>query len=366
MPRKAKLKEPPLWWPMFASPNVHTTFPIEADGFGLVPPDDFRIQAIAREQRRFGSFMNKFKTEFGDPVQPSTIIWRRDKPGTYRTISAISGFRDLISMSVIPIAWARSHRWGRSMGAMYSDAFAVYPWMVDNRGEGLITSTPNMRGYHEVKRLHGQTMPALSPHTLNKRDVDLLLMGELLKRWERCFATETPSVGDERLFRSLNMANSAAKLPAGADTNLYDTLRSAALWASAFEILRPAKNQAYKGIYADLANITWNLTACNEKKYAVYGEPADTLHSLPVWLFGEITRLRNDTLHGNPLPPGRLIVPPGKQAISIYAAPLYRMILVTYLDLKLAPPKPTGGLTPYGCVLFNLVTLIFSRPWGQN
>jgi hypothetical protein len=124
-----------------------------------------------------------------------------------------------------------------------------------------------MRGYHEVKRLHGQTMPALSPHTLNKRDLDLLLMGELLKRWERCFATETPSVGDERLFRSLNMANSAVKLPAGADTNLYDTLRSAALWASAFEILRPAKNQAYKGIYADLANITWNLTACNEKKY---------------------------------------------------------------------------------------------------
>jgi hypothetical protein len=40
-------------------------------------------------------------------------------------------------------------------------------------------------------------------------------------------------------------------------------LRSAsvALWASAFEILRPAKNQDYKGVSADLANITWNLTA---------------------------------------------------------------------------------------------------------
>jgi hypothetical protein len=55
----------------------------------------------------------------------------------------------------------------------------------------------------------------------------------------------------------------------------------------------------------------------------------------------------NHTLHGNPLPPARLSAPPGKQAISIYAAPLYRMMLVTYLDLKLAPPKPTGGLTPY-------------------
>src|ERR1700726_3480552 len=105
--------------------------------------------------------------------------------------------------------------------------------MVDSRGEGLITSTPTMLGMHEVRRMRGQTMAALSPHTLNKSDVDLLLLPELLKRWERCFSTDTPSVADERLFRSLNMANAAAKLPAGADTNLYDTLRSVALWASA-------------------------------------------------------------------------------------------------------------------------------------
>jgi hypothetical protein len=164
-------KDTPLWWPMFALPNVHTTFPIEVDGFALVPPDDFRIKAITKKQPRFGSFMKKFKTEFGVPVQPSTIIWRRDRPNTYRTISAISGFRDLVSMSVIPLSWAKSHRFGHSLGVMYSDAFAVYPWMVDNRGEGLITRTQTMLGYHEVKRLHGQTTPALSPQTLDKRDV---------------------------------------------------------------------------------------------------------------------------------------------------------------------------------------------------
>jgi hypothetical protein len=342
-----KPKETPLWWPMFALPNIRATFPIEVDGFALVPPDDFRIQAIARGQTRFGSFMKKFKTEFGDPLHPSIIIWRHDKPDTYRTISAISGFRDLISMSVVPISWARSHRWGRACGAMYSDAFAVYPWMVDKHGEGLITSTPSMLGYHEVKRLRGQSTAALSPHTLERRDVDLLLLSELLKRWERCFATETPSVEDERLFRSLNMANSAAKLPAGADTNLYDTLRSAALWASAFEILRPSKREAYKRIYKDLNSLAWNSEACTTKTYRAFGEPEDTLHSLPVWLFGEINRLRNDTLHGNPLPPGRLIVSPGKQAISMYAAPLYRMMLTAYLDLKLAPRRPTTGLAPH-------------------
>ncbi len=87
----AKAKEPPLWAPMFSLPNVHVKFPIDVDGFALVAPDDFRIKAIKKQQPRLGSFLKKFKTEFGDPVQPSTIIWRKDKPDTYRTISAISG-----------------------------------------------------------------------------------------------------------------------------------------------------------------------------------------------------------------------------------------------------------------------------------
>lgn len=297
------------------------------------------ITAFSRLQLSKSALAASFKTEFGVPVQPSTIIWRSDKPNTYRTISAISGFRDLISASVIPLAWARTHRWGRAMGAaLYSDTFAVYPWMVDNKGEGLITSTPSMLGYHEVHLLRGQTLAAVSPQILGIQDVDMPLMNELLKRWEQCFQTEMPSEADERLFRSLNMANSAAKLPAGADNNIYDTIRSVALWASAFEILRPSKNQAYKKIYADLEGLTWNLSDCAEKKYVkVCGEQPDEPRSLPVWLFGEINRLRNDTLHGNPLPPGRLVVEPAKRAISMYAAPLYRMMLTAYLDLQSIP-----------------------------
>jgi hypothetical protein len=114
------------------------------------------------------------------------------------------------------------------------------------------------------------------------------------KPMERCFSTDSPAVEGERLFRSLNMANAAAKLPAGADTNLYDVVRSAALWASAFEILYPAKKQAFKGVYAALESITWNLSACSDKKYQVFGDKNGQRRSLPVWLFGEINSLRND------------------------------------------------------------------------
>ena len=88
-------KDTLLWWPMFALPNIQTKFPIEVDAFAFVPHDDFRLKAITKVQPRFGSFMKKFKNEFGNTVHPSVIIWQKGKPDTYRTISAISGFRDL-------------------------------------------------------------------------------------------------------------------------------------------------------------------------------------------------------------------------------------------------------------------------------
>lgn len=99
------------------------------------------------------------------------------------------------------------------------------------------------------------------------------MLKELLARWERCFATDSPSEEDERLFRSLNMSHAASLMPAGVDNKLYDVLRSVALWASAFEILRPSRREAYRQIYDLLEGITWNLTDCNQDLYTVLETP---------------------------------------------------------------------------------------------
>jgi len=123
--------------------------------------------------------------------------------------------------------------------------------MVDNKGEGLVTQTPSLLGYHEVRRLRGQTMPALATHQLDRRERRYLADGRTPQNAGSGVSRMTArSIEDERLFRSLNMANAAAMLPAGADAKLYDIVRSVALWASAFEILYPAKKEAYKGVYA--------------------------------------------------------------------------------------------------------------------
>lgn len=49
----------------------------------------------------------------------------------------------------------------------------------------------------------------------------------------------------------------------------------------------------------------------------------------------------------NPLTPERLIVPPGKQSMVMYASPLYRMALAAILDLRYTPEPPREGQAQY-------------------
>jgi hypothetical protein len=204
-------------------------------GFALVSPGDERIQRLARRHRRFGSYLRRFKTEFGQAVRPSVMIWREDA----RNVGAIAAFRDAVAMSVIPRGWAYALRWEDNMGIMYSDYFAVHPWMVDKNYDDLVMRTMAVLAVHQVKEFKGQSSPGLTPRPLDVQMVDKPLLQALLSRWEQCFGADKPDESNIKLFRSLNMANFAAHLPAGADVTLYDIGRSVALWASAFEILTP-------------------------------------------------------------------------------------------------------------------------------
>lgn len=120
-----------LWLPMFALPNIEVKRPIEVDGFALASIHDARVHELAQAHPNFREFLNRFTTEFGNPIVPSVFICRDDAPTTYRGIDAIAGFRDAIAMSVIPQSWAKVLRFGNNMGIKYSDYFAVYPWMLE-------------------------------------------------------------------------------------------------------------------------------------------------------------------------------------------------------------------------------------------
>ena len=68
-------------------------------GLLLVSVHDARLQQIASEHERFASYLNRFRTEFGRRVEPSIIIWRDDSSERYRSVDALAGFRDTLSIT---------------------------------------------------------------------------------------------------------------------------------------------------------------------------------------------------------------------------------------------------------------------------
>jgi len=207
--------------------------------------------------------------------------------------------------------------------------------MVDKDYNHLITTSLNMAGLHDVSLLRAQGTPALPRHVVDQGPIDEPLLEALLARWESCFSGQPASHDDVRLFRSLNMSNAAARLPAQADVTQLDIGRDVALWASAFEILSPRQSTAYLAVYDLLAKNAWRKNACKEPVYKAHAPKNDlSLRSLPSWIYGQIYLARNDFLHGNPIDRGRLTVPPAQQSVYYYAAVLYRMALAAFIDLK--------------------------------
>jgi hypothetical protein len=212
---------------------------------------------------------------------------------------------------------------------------------MDKNYEHLVTLTLATHAMDEVTRLVGQSSPAFSPRHLDMNAVDQTLLAALLERWQRSYRAEMPAHDDVALFRSLNMANSAALLPAGPEATMYDIGRSVALWVSAFEILAPAKHQGYAAIYDLLRKVEYEISELSGDTYQAYGfSQSNRLEPLTCWVYGEIYHARNDFLHGNPITPKRLFVEKSDRALSSYTAPLYRLALTGLLDLTWRKPWP--------------------------
>lgn len=324
---------------MLALPHVVTTDPIEANGIALVAGHDRRLRQLTSTHPNFSAFLSRFWDEFGGQIAPSVVIWRDDLPNSARTFEALSGFRDAIALSIIPYAWARVQSYNRPQGIRYSEWFSFYPWMIDKDYKYIIAQTYSVLALHQVEKLHAQSIPCVSHEVIQAHDIDKPLLDSLLSRWEARFCVETPTVADVALFRSLNMAHASAMQPTQAGTTTYDSGRSISLWASAFEILTPSRNNAYGKILQLLKAPKWENGKNTSATYKTYG--TGTPQPLPCWLYGELHQARNDFLHGNEIKSSHLSAPSGRN-IFYYASILYRMALAGYLGLQWTKPMPSS------------------------
>jgi hypothetical protein len=343
MPRKKVVDD---WIPMFALPNIDIIDPIGLEYVALVSIRDTRLSDLMKRHRRFSMYLNRFTSEFGQKISPSVVLVHKDKFDLYRSGEALAGFRDAIAMSVIPYSWSHVLRYENNHTIKYANWFSFYPWVVDNKYDGLVMQSLAQFGYHQVSLMKGQTSPGISFMGLKERDHDNALLPALLQRWISRFSAPDPTRRDRSLFRSLNMALAAAMLPGNVEVTIYDIGRSLALWVSAFEIL--TESGTCDAVYKLLEKAKWNLSTNNDPIYEPHKyKPGQPKRILPVWLYGAMNHARNDFIHGNQIDENRLIVAPGKRPLNPYAAPLYRMALTAFLDLRPPVIEKKEGETDY-------------------
>jgi hypothetical protein len=148
------------------------------------------------------------------------------------------------------------------------------------------------------------------------------------------FSQEPAEWKDRALFRSLNMANEAASVPANTAMTFYDVGRSLALWVSAYEILaHPEGNgwSSFTTVTAELEKVKWRSNKLSEKVHTIDGKPPQQVQ-LAAWICKRVYDLRNDFLHGNDVD-GRDLFLSGNTMID-YAACLYRLELTGFLGLQ--------------------------------
>lgn len=332
-----------MWGASWVLPNVELRIPLECSYAALVPTNDVRVRALVRRHPNVGKFLRRFTDGFGERVRPSVLLHRENAPPSVLTVGALTGFRDAISISVLSVSHANALLHGRSYGANFSDVFDIHPWGLSNTyDEHLISSTPSILATHDLKKFHGQSTGGLSRSVISFGDFDATLLSALVARWDALFAGAPNRVEDVALFRSLNMANYASRMPGRADATFLDAGRAVALWVSAFEILAHNAGSGLGHVLKLFADIKWERKELSEidrvfkkQKKRVYET------NLAGELYERLHHVRNQFLHGNPVTPDTLTLSRCGRSLLNFAAPLYRLALTAALGLSLESDPPS-------------------------
>lgn len=333
------------WDPKVLLPDLYLENAIGNDKIALAPARDKRVKAIAQAHPTFKDLLSRFKDSFGVTLEPASLIVYPDLNAGLSTTAALSSFRDVAAASVILFNRSENLIYPGNPRVLWSEAFSFYPWMLEKDFEGFSASTPAMWAIHRVADFAGQSSPMLSRVRLRHRDRDLALFDELLRRWERCYAAERPDWEDLALMRSLNMAHQAMMLPAGVAVGIYDVGRIISLWVSAFEILAHPGGEGKSGLeqVLDLLERTpWAYPWSAEKIHATGWKKFKADRTFSCLLYQWIYSVRNDFLHGNPIDPECMKVPELKLNIFEAAAPLYRIALGSFLQMRFPWEAPAN------------------------
>lgn len=344
MGRKKRGNTVVTWTPIWALPNINLDEPVESDFFALVPFADRRVQEMKRRHPEFRKFMMRFTDTFRNSIHPALVLRRENAPERLKTSEAATSFRDLLVASMVPYAQSRNIVHDNTLDRVgFSSYFWVYPWMIDRNYEHIIASAPAMLALHEVAKFKGQSSPDLSPITVRRKDFDEPLLQELMRRWATQYTANHAIWENIALFRSLNMANQASLIPAGADATIYDFGRIIGMWVAAFEILvhpgRSGRANLVK-VFELLDGVPWIDRRCGYRRFETGTRKKSARRNLACWIYKQMKECRDDFLHGNPVEISDLMIPKSGRPMTSIAPTLFRLGLTSFLDLSWKEQPP--------------------------
>lgn len=332
-----------MWLPIYILPNIKVRDPIETDNAILIARNDPRCQSLEETYPNFRKFMN-FTDNFGRCIEPSLFMLSSEGPNKQFPSTWGASFRDIISISMVSYSYSLAARFPGSQRKIWSDYLEIYPWMIDKNFENVIGQTHAFLGLDEVDDFKGVSSPFTFQSELTVNDYDTALAGVLFRKWKQHFIEDDNNWELTSLFRSLNMAFHASKLPGGREVNIFDIGRTLSLWISAFEILaHPGRDGKVgkKEVFTMLEKASW-LQAENTVAHFNITDGGKPLNVIgPCWLYNEILKARNNFLHGNPVTRDSLKV--GDNFLPTLAAPLFRMALTSSLNISFEEPAPHEG-----------------------
>jgi hypothetical protein len=95
------------WTPVLALPNLDMRGTLECPYAAIVAPTDPRVEKLRATHPKLTTFLSKFSGQFREQVWPSLLLLRADAPQSYYTAEAVSAFRDILSLSVVPFPGPR-------------------------------------------------------------------------------------------------------------------------------------------------------------------------------------------------------------------------------------------------------------------
>ncbi|CAK02898.1 hypothetical protein pRL80097 (plasmid) [Rhizobium johnstonii 3841] len=324
------------WTALGVLPNINMMSDVFAgEHMALVGFQDDRFLDALANGPNLQTFLSKFEGNHGQRLRPSLLV-RSDAYPDRPNSEAISSFMDIVVACVVLDARVRAVTWRRNVGPFHTDAFEIYPWMIDPQGKRLVAGNAALWAIHELDKFRGAASAAVPVQDVGNEPAHPRFFKQLLALWKSRFIDGHNDWTSRAILRSLKMAASAMRLssPTGSTESFYDYGRVLSLWVSAFEILvHPgATGKATRQRVLDLLkSIPWQSEMAREETHSAdFGGGKTFDLRLANALYMKMNDLRNNFLHGNAVEPEDFRLKNGTLILSFPAA-IFRMALATIL-----------------------------------